>query len=139
LKSFSKIFSVACGLVDSCHRPNRPLDTYIIPHLSGFVKRNFRFRRTFFTRCTLSPIMVSLVGTSSLHLYYTTLCGFCQGIFQKFLKNFRKLPQTVFIIDYSQRLFALPLDYIIIISHYTCKVNTFIKTFFISSLCTITG
>ena len=42
-----------------------PFCTLIVSHFKGFVKRNFCFRRTFFTRCTLSPILVSLAGTSS--------------------------------------------------------------------------
>ena len=42
----------------------RPLTVFIIAHFAGFVKREFFFLRTFFTRCTSSPILVSLVGTS---------------------------------------------------------------------------
>ena len=39
--------------------------TLIVSQLGRFVKRNFCFRWTFFTRCTISPILVSLAGTSS--------------------------------------------------------------------------
>ena len=42
--------------------------TLIVSQLGRFVKRKFFFLRTFFTRCTSSPILVSLVGTSLLTL-----------------------------------------------------------------------
>ena len=40
--------------------------SYIVPHIGRFVKREFFFLRTFLTRCTSSPFLVSLVGTSLL-------------------------------------------------------------------------
>lgn len=43
-----------------------PFCTLIVSHFKGFVKREFFFLRTFFTRCTSSPILVSLAGTSLL-------------------------------------------------------------------------
>ena len=52
----------------TCGRLVLPFCTSIVSHFKGFVKREFFFLRTFFTRCTSSPIMVSLVGTSLLTL-----------------------------------------------------------------------
>ena len=42
--------------------------TLIVSHFKGFVKREFFFLRTFFTRCTSSPILVSLVGDFPLDI-----------------------------------------------------------------------
>lgn len=63
------------------------LNTLIVSHFKEFVKREFFFLRTFFTRCTSSPILVSLVGTFLLtFLLYHTLRGLSRG-FLLFFEN----------------------------------------------------
>lgn len=98
-----------------------PLDIFIVPQLVGFVKRELFFLRTFFTRCTSSPILVSLVGTSLLtFLLYHNLWGLSRG-FGNFFKSLSFRSLAIFEVAFT---LTSPLD-MIIIPHYSLYVNTF--------------
>jgi hypothetical protein len=71
---------------------------------------------------------ISQWGSPLLLLYYTTFCGVCQEVFEKFFKNFLQLrsdftPRVTFSVQMAVLFAVAPLDYDNIIPYPTAFVN----------------
>ena len=81
----------------------------------------------------------SRLSFSSWHPYYTTLCGICQGVFEKFFKNFFE-PCKVSLSNATRSCYRAPRPLTLLLYHFcAAKSIPFWKVFSICANCTIPG
>ena len=96
----------------------RSCDSLIIPHsfafVKGFLKSFSNFFEVLFIPCHSEGM--SLSALFGRPCYYTTTLSFCQGVFQKFLKNFfaslfvrRTVPNLLRLCARQKLCFSYPL------------------------------
>ena len=96
----------------------RSCDSLIIPHSFAFVKGFLKSFSNFF-EALFVPCHSEGMSSSALFgrpCYYTTTLSFCQGVFQKFLKNFfalpfvrRTVPNLLRLCAHQKLCFSYPL------------------------------